>query len=752
MNRTCGVLVLSLALAAGAFACTGDQGGGDDVLPGVEALVFVKRAFINPDGSHELGGMGNVFDYLRYVPGGGVYVLSPPTPAGELRNLTESFEGVDISGLDVSFDAQQVVFSMRHSGDDHYHIWIANIDGSGLRQLTFGTPDDVMPAYLPGDRIVFGTNEAYTEMGLRNDEYNRGPASQLATITIAGGDADRRVCAQNLSHGGTNAFLMSDGRVGFSRWEHLEEVNDLKLMAMNPDCSNVMAVAGQFGKPFNSYVDVSELEPGVFVGIGTSREGTFQAGALVRADARSQTAAADENRLDVQQVSWDILTPEVPTGMESPPSGVGRYRDPRTLRPMIDTDALIVSWADGDVNERLELTQTAPNFGIYLWDPETHERTLIYDDPNTWDVYAVPVTVRRDIPPIRGDFRSDAYDLDTPATLGSIDVGVTSLDETVSGGTLDGMSLDAALDQAHRVRVIEGFSAEIGPVNMFGLTMAEGAAIMGEALVQADGSWEAQVNSYLPYHLQALDEFGMAIRNQTLWIQAMPGEERRCGGCHESRSEDILPAAGPTTLAQQAGAEDFMRAISDRMELPWHDATTNTIGWDGVAQVPHQTIQDLFDAKCVSCHSGGAGDPFAGMTYMVNVETEDGTMLTYTIPFLDLSSRPLEVFYDMEIVSYAASYVTLLYPSAMMMDEVMVTGAMPPIWAIPSDARNSRLISKVNINSELDPAQWAFSGDMPHPEDVGVDLTREERLMLIRVLDLGAQYYNRRNVSGASAY
>ncbi len=39
-------------------------------------LVFAKRAFINPDGSHELGGMGNVFDYHRYVPGGGVYVLA----------------------------------------------------------------------------------------------------------------------------------------------------------------------------------------------------------------------------------------------------------------------------------------------------------------------------------------------------------------------------------------------------------------------------------------------------------------------------------------------------------------------------------------------------------------------------------------------------------------------------------------------------------------------------------------------------
>jgi hypothetical protein len=692
--------------------------------------------------------MGNVFDYLRYVPGGGVYVLSPPTPSGELRNLTESFDGVDIASVDVSFDAQQVVFSMRHSGDDNWHIYIANIDGSGIRQLTFGPVDDVGAIYIPGDRIAFVTNEPYTEMGTRADEYNHGrQVTQPATITIAGGDADRRVCSQNLSNNAPFLELMSDGRIAFSRWEHLEGRNELSLFAMNPDCSNVLAVAGEFSKPFNSLVDASEIEPGVFAAIGTSREGTFQAGALVRVDARSDSAD-DPNRIDVQHASFDILTPEVPTGMESSRVGVGRYRDPRSLTAFLDTDDLLVSWADGDVSERLELTETAPDFGIYLWDPETHERTLIYNDNTTWDVYAIPVTVRRTIPPVRGDFRSDAYDLDTPSILGSVDVGVTSLEEGISGGTLDGLTLDDALEQTHRVRILEGFSSEIGPVTMFGLTMAEGAAIVGEALVHPDGSWEAAVPPYLPYHLQTLDEFGIAIRNQRLWIQAMPGEERRCGGCHESRSGDILPAMGPTTLAQQAGAEDFMRAVPDRMELPWYAATSNTIGFDGVAEVSHTTIQDLFDAKCVSCHSGGAGDPFAGMTYMVQVTTEEGLMLNYTIPFLDLSDRPLEVYYDMEIVSYPASYVTLLYPSAMMMEEATVMGAMPPIWAIPSDARNSRLIEKVNVPSEIDGSRWAYTG-APHPEDVGVDLTREERLMLVRVLDAGGQYYTRRNVTGS---
>ena len=120
----------------------------------------------------------------RYVPGGGLYVLEPPTPDGTLRELTKDFEGVDIAGTDLSFDATQVVFAMRHAKDEAYHIHIANIDGSGTRQLTFGPADDVKPVWIAGDRIAFVTNQPYTAMGTRADEYNHARiVSQIATIS-----------------------------------------------------------------------------------------------------------------------------------------------------------------------------------------------------------------------------------------------------------------------------------------------------------------------------------------------------------------------------------------------------------------------------------------------------------------------------------------------------------------------------------------------------------------------------------------
>ncbi len=730
----------TLAAVIGTFglAATGcGTSPTDSVVPNVEALVFVSRAFERDDGSHNvLGGNGQTIDYLRYQPGGGLMVLSPPTPDGELRDLTAEggFEGVDINGVDVSFDATQVVFSMRHAGDNRYHVYLANLEGdAAIRQITFGDYHDVKPLFMPGDRVAFVTNEPYTAMGTRADEYNHSRVvTQIATVSIAAGDADRRLCSQNLSHSAT-PFLLADGTIGFSRWEHLGPVNDVKLFRMNPDCTNMQAIAGQFGKSFNSIVQSQEVpgQPGTFVTVATSRRGTIQAGAVMHVDARSQTSTNPDLYIDVQQARFTNLTPDVPTGMGSPPSGVGRYRTPRPLGDGL----LLVSWADGDVNERNELADTAPNFGIYLFDPDTQRRTLVYDNPDMWDVYAIPVRVR-DEPPVITPTVDANPDPSEPAIIGSIDITATSLRENVSGAQFDGVPLGEALGQATRMRIIEGFSSEIGSVGQFGLTMHEGAAILGETPIYEDGSWRAAVPAYLPYHLQPIDRYGLAIRNQMLWIQAMPGETRTCGGCHESRSETVEPRMGATTIAQQVGPDmNTHIAIPDRTELPWYGAASR------------QNVQDVLDRNCASCHDGGAMDPYAGRFYTVEVTTMEGEMLTFEVPYLDLSNRLIEAYYEDEVVNYPASYVSLLYPSAMMGDS-MALGDVPPEWIVPGEARASRVIEVMNVMADGDAGDLAWADRPLHPEDQGVTVSREDRMVLIQAADLGGQYYSRWNVEG----
>src|SRR5882724_11577847 len=314
--RTAGALSL---LAALAFlpGCSGNSA------PDSTRIVYAVRqnTSVAADGTVSVdvaGGMGQVMDYGRYEPGGRLEVFNLGSSATE--NIIEDYPSADVSSVDVSFDGTKVVFTMKTDAHDSYHVYVAGVDRGAngkfaVSKLTFGPYDDQQAIFAPGGRIVFTTNQMYSEMGTRADEYNHARAvTQLATITLTGGDADRKLCSQNLSHIVT-LFPMHDGRVGFSRWEHLENVNDVKVFAMNPDCTQIIALSGQHGKPGNSMVQVSEsTTPNVFYGIVTNRENTIQAGTLVRLDATSATNLYDGHfdEEKTEDEAYTVLTPSVP--------------------------------------------------------------------------------------------------------------------------------------------------------------------------------------------------------------------------------------------------------------------------------------------------------------------------------------------------------------------------------------------------------------------------------------------------------
>jgi hypothetical protein len=752
--RTAGALSL---LAALAFlpGCSGNSA------PDSTRIVYAVRqnTSVAADGTVSIdvaGGMGQVMDYGRYEPGGRLEVFNLGSSATE--NIIEDYPTADISSVDVSFDGTKVVFTMKTDAQDRYHVYVAGVDRGAdgkfaVTKLTFGPYDDQQAIFAPGGRIVFTTNQSYTEMGTRADEYNHARAvTQLATITLTGGDADRKLCSQNLSHIVT-LFPMHDGRIGFSRWEHLENVNDVKVFAMNPDCTQIVALSGQHGKPGNSMVQVSESTTNnVFYGIVTNRENTIQAGALVRLDARSATYADHFDEEKTEDEAYTVMTPSVPRGDE--PSPVGRYRSPTAL----PDGRVLVSWADGTVNESNELSLTPPDYGIYLYDEPTRVNKLVVNHPDTWELYAHAV-VSRSEPPIIPS-RQDISDASVPAIFGSINVHETSLalrhNDAVHGAQFGASTpTDQALLKATRVRIIEGFSTEGSPNHtMFGLTMAEGAAILGEAKVEADGSWLAKLPPYVPMHLQPIDEFDMSIRSQTTWIQGMPGENRVCGGCHEDRNNPNLPNAGtgPLTVAAGRGPENFMLPIDSRTEYPWAKANDPAN--------PNE-IQALLTAKCASCHNGTTNGDQPQEFYSITMSNPVlGTPPTaYKIARMDLTDTDVTVYYDRNVATWPASYVSLFYPAALAMDMAKgakVTGTIPPKWAIPSDARNSLLIEKLNILSSVDaktyawPLGQAFSDPNVHGATRTdhaklAGLTRDETVKLIRAIDMGGQYYARQN-------
>jgi hypothetical protein len=242
-------------------------------------------------------------------------------------------------------------------------------------------------------------------------------------------------------------------------------------------------------------------------------------------------------------------------------------------------------------------------------------------------------------------------------------------------------------------------------------------------------------------HLQPIDKYGMSIRNQRLWIQGMPGEDRRCIGCHEQRSGIGAPSRGQNPTAADQAPQQFLAAIADRLELPW----ALKAEYPTTAE-PKVVIQKILDEKCVQCHSGGADDPFAGQAYeMTATVPGSGLAQTFTIPYLDLSSADVAVVYDRMAASYPKSYVSLLFPATMEMGmgNAARVGNVPPIWAIPNNARESALIKKLNVKAA--DGSFAYGNPVLHPEDKGVTLTDEERLAFIQSIDLGGQFYARQN-------
>jgi len=232
-----------------------------------------------------------------------------------------------------------------------------------------------------------------------------------------------------------------------------------QVFAMNPDCTQIVALSGQHGKPGNSMVQVSEsYTPNVFYGIVTNRENTIQAGSLVKLDARSVDPAAigqfDEER--TQEEAYTLLTPAVPRGDEASP--LGRYRSPSTL----PDGRVMVSWAEGNVNETNELSLSPPDYGVYWYNESLGKNQLIVNDEHVWELYAHAIVARPQpaiIPP-----RQDIADSSKPTTFGSINIRETSLaarhGDSVSGAQFTTSTpTDVALAEANRVQEDEAGSS-----------------------------------------------------------------------------------------------------------------------------------------------------------------------------------------------------------------------------------------------------------------------------------------------------
>src|SRR5262249_40639876 len=166
-------LVLALA------SCGEDRGPG--IPKEVTSIIFLQRSIRNEG--------GNVFDYLGYQAGSRIVKLEPPAADGKLTVLTSDpmWTGADFMAWDLSFDASTIVFSARLANEDRYQIFTMHVDGTNPKQLTDGPRDHVYPIFIPGQKILFYTNDVVEPTAQQfRDEYERATTAQVGIMNQDG--------------------------------------------------------------------------------------------------------------------------------------------------------------------------------------------------------------------------------------------------------------------------------------------------------------------------------------------------------------------------------------------------------------------------------------------------------------------------------------------------------------------------------------------------------------------------------------
>lgn len=553
-------------------------------------LLICKRAM--PSWSHEVA----QYYGWRQRGGGGLYALSKPGYSLATRNVVGSQLPTG-SYLEprLSYDGKRILFAfvecdsttpnpaslkVNEAGPDqrYYHLYEIGVDGTGLRQLTAGTYDDMMAEYLPDGGIVF--------VSTRRKGYSRcfGPeySSRWHNYTLHRADADGRNI-RILSHNDVSEWfpsVSSAGQILFARWDYVDRdaVTHQNLWSCRPDGSNPMAVWGN-GLPSPHCTFQAKSVPGsqklVFI---AAAHHAITAGPVCLLDTSIGLNAPEA----VERVT-PLIYPEAESGQL-----MEWYESPWPLSERY----FIVAYSPYRLHMQGEHAKD-PNpdnaLGVYLLDRQGN-RELLYRDPVIGATTPIPIAARP-MPPVLASNLPD-----NPPQQGEMMVY-----DVYKG--LDGVPRGSIA----AIRIVQIFPKTTYVANQprIGLAGEEnGRAILGTVPVESDGSARFLLPAGKKILFQAIDRDGFARRIMRSSTYVQPGEVTACTGCHEY---------GATT--RQTPSKQPLA-----MQRPASTIEPGSLGGRPFSFV--EVVQPVLDRHCVTCHSGekpkGKSDltrtPYKGFT------------------------------------------------------------------------------------------------------------------------------------------
>jgi hypothetical protein len=607
--------VASAALLFVAACTSGDgglaTGGGQDPDP---ATIDFKVAYVKRPLPEDAMPQTDVRRLEGFEPGGDLYVRDNASPSAAERNVTGEItqgEG-DVRDVEPSFDGTKVVFALHEpliEGADPedqptWDVWEYDTTTRELRRvftsdLVADEGDDIMPHYLPDGRIVFSSTRQRQSKAIlldegkpqfeAQDEDREEPAFLLHVMNADGSDIHQ--ISFNQSHD-LDPSVMDDGRIMFSRWDHAGGNNELNLYAVRPDGTQLELLYGaQSHATGTNGSDIQFLEPrpsdnGKIVARAQPFTATDLGGDLVEIEVANyveNTQPTLPNRGVLSGPAQQPATINVVSTIEGPSPG-GRYGSVFALRD--GTGRLLVSWTQcrlledtqivpcTDENLASPTAEPAPVlYGLFMYDP-ARETQLPVVEPTEAVIFTDAVALQPvTLPPVLIDRIAGVdYDAELESeAVGILDIrsvyDIDGVDSSPGGLVLlaDPGATTAAQRPARFLRVEKAVSLPDEDLrdfdtSAFGVTSEFGMReILGYANVEPDGSVRVKVPANVPLAVTVLDADGRRIGpRHDNWLQAKPGQELKCNGCHDPASgeshgrSDLFAAAnaGATTTGQ----------------------------------------------------------------------------------------------------------------------------------------------------------------------------------------------------------
>ena len=715
-----------------------DPAGDDADLAAIASFMRVARAQTGAEATGVVTGLVFVateptpralFDIDVWQPGGDVWSLVPAEPGGALENLTGRHHAgpADIRDPAVSHDGRRVAFAMRKSLDDCLNLYVMNVDGTGLAQITHDRgptangvrPANVEPLWGPDDRIYFTSTRAGA---VAEDGH---PRANIWRIDADGGglvqitySADHEVAPawrpyhlQGIEHEDRTLDLM------LTAVRHVGDERHAPIMRVPPDFrADYHPHFGTQDPAHEIYTQISVFPDDRDVLVLMDDDNLWEGGALALIDRNLGPTITDGGAPAVIGYVDSLRLLEV-AGEEIRHRGLspdGYYRDPHAMPDgTIVVSRLRGAFDHGDAEARpdtalvrIALSERSDN-RVEI----AREETLV-DVPGAVETDPAPIVVRR-----REEILDPAEHLVPGQAWGDLLNFDLAVDLVVAreNSPSSAKDFDATAEQIHWVRVVEQVPLVAADFPSWPDTSRHRIGrgrhgmrrVLAEIPASSDRSYWLELPAAVPFYVQALDYDRAPSATHNLWVFLLPGEhlrnvtrrevfDHRCGACHGARTGEPADTVGaPDALTQASIVAANVDSATGEALAPIRGAIAPEVRIEVDFE---RDVQPIFDARCNDggCHGSGA--------------------------VLDLSRRAGDD-------GFSGAYEALTAPGS------ASRNGFAFVDPNSADARTSYL-TEVITTRELDAPRPYDSRACPAPDR----LTLKEVETLFRWMDLGASY------------